>query len=144
MILNNPGDIMALFEWKEEFSVKVGAFDSHHKRLVDLIGSLHEAMLKRKSAEVIGGILKELLAYTRYHFSEEEKIMTSMSYPGLQQHRKEHDWFTEKVAAFVQKQQQGALGVGIETMSFLKNWLVDHILETDKQYSGFFNSRNVS
>lgn len=135
---------MALFEWKEEFSVRVGAFDSHHKRLVDLLGALHDAMAKRKSAEVIGGILKELIAYTRYHFSEEEKLMTSLGYAALQQHRKEHEWFTGKVAQFAQKHQEGGLGVGIETMTFLKNWLVDHILETDKQYSGFFNTRNVN
>ncbi len=135
---------MALFEWKEDFSVHVGAFDTHHKRLVDLINSLHEAMQKRKSAEVMGGTLKELLAYTRYHFSEEEKLMDTMGYPGLQQHRKDHDWFTGKVAQLVQKLREGALGVGIETMTFLKNWLMDHILETDKRYSGFFNSRSVN
>ena len=34
-----------LFPWSEAYSVKVGIIDTQHKKLVDLINELHQAMI---------------------------------------------------------------------------------------------------
>jgi len=134
---------MALFLWNDEFSVKVGTFDGHHKRLIDLINQLHDAMSSGKGREVIGKIVNSLIEYTKYHFGEEERLMTKYVYDGLPVHKIEHQKFVDKVSDLKAKLDKGDMSVTMETMRFLKEWLSKHILETDKKYSGFFNENGV-
>lgn len=135
---------MALFNWKDEYSVKVTKFDDHHKKLVNLINDLHDAMLKGQQQTVIGSTLKALADYTKYHFGEEEKLMVAYNYPGLGEHRAQHDAFVEKVRDSIAKYEAGKLALSIEVMNFLRDWLKGHILQTDKKYTEFFNARKVA
>lgn len=135
---------MALFNWKDEFSVKVTKFDEHHKKLIGLINELHEAMLKGQQQAVIGKTLKSLADYTKYHFGEEEKMMTGYGYPGLQEHKAQHDAFVEKVRHSIAQYEAGKLALSIEVMNFLRDWLKGHIMQTDKKYTAFFSSKKVA
>lgn len=135
---------MALFTWKDEYSVKVVKFDEHHKELVSLMNDLHDAMLKGKQQAIIGSTLKALADYTKYHFSEEEKLMVAYAYPGLAEHKAQHDAFVEKVRDSIAKFEAGKLALSIEVMNFLRDWLKGHILQTDKKYTEFFNSKKVA
>jgi hemerythrin-like metal-binding domain len=87
---------------------------------------------KKKGKEVLGKILDELAAYTVYHFSTEEKYMEQCGYPGLAFHKKEHDTFVGKVESLIQDYQANKLGITIELMTFLKDWVSNHIQITDK------------
>lgn len=135
---------MALFEWKGEFSVSVPKFDDHHKKLINLINELHEAMLKGKQQGVIGKILNSLADYTKYHFAEEEKLMVAYKYPGLVEHRAQHDAFVDKVRDCITKYETGKLAISLEVMNFLRDWLKGHILQTDKKYTAFFAEKKVA
>ncbi|MBI1910689.1 MAG: hemerythrin family protein [Deltaproteobacteria bacterium] len=135
---------MVLFQWKNDYSVNVRQFDNHHKKLIDLINSLHDSMLTGKHQIVIGKILKDLLDYTRYHFGEEEKLMINHKFSGYAEHKSQHDKFVAKVCECIQRYESGALTMTIDLMNFLRDWLKSHILGTDKKYSEFFNSKNVA
>lgn len=134
---------MALFEWKDTYSVNVGEIDRQHRMLVETLNDLHEAMLTRKSKEVLSGIIKSLVDYAGYHFSYEEKFMNKYKYPGYLEHKKEHDDFVVKVIDFQRQQVEGKLMLSMEIMNFLKDWLKNHILGTDKKYSSFFNEKGL-
>ncbi|MBI5888056.1 MAG: hemerythrin family protein [Deltaproteobacteria bacterium] len=134
---------MALFEWNDSYSVKVGLFDGHHKKLVGMINELHQAMVSRQANAVIEKILDSLVDYTKYHFTEEERLMKQHGYPGYEQQKKEHADLVSQVADIQDRYKKGSLSVSLETMSFLKNWLSSHILGTDKKYSRFFADRGV-
>lgn len=134
---------MALFLWNDEFSVKVGTFDGHHKRLIDLINQLHGAMGSGKGRETIGTTVNSLIEYTKYHFGEEERLMTKYDYDWLPVHKTEHRNFVDKVSEIKDKLDKGDMSVTMETMRFLKEWLSKHILEMDKKYSVFFNEKGV-
>ncbi len=135
---------MALFNWKEEYSVKVKEIDKQHQMLVDSLNELHAAMLSGKSREILAGIIKSLVDYAGFHFSYEEEKMDTLNFPGSQAHKKEHEAFIKKVADFQEKQKEGKLMLSMEIMNFLKDWLVKHILGTDKKYSDFFNKNGLT
>jgi len=132
---------MAYFNWNDGLSVGVDTFDAHHKKLVDLINGLHEAMGEGKGRDKVGSILKELARYTVYHFSEEENRMKLHGYPGYQHHKDEHERFVAKVTGFIEKLNDGNLSLSISVMNFLRDWLTSHIQKTDKQYSSFFSTK---
>jgi len=132
---------MAIFAWNDQYRVNVQEIDKQHKKLVETLNTLHAAMLSGKSREILADIIKNLVEYTGYHFSFEEQNMIKYHYPAYLQHKKEHDHFTEKVIDFQKKQKEGRVMVSLEVMNFLKDWLQNHILGTDKKYSSFFNEK---
>ncbi len=134
---------MPLFEWNDSFSVNVATFNGHHKNLIKMINDLHDAMLKREGAAAMGGVLARLVEYTKYHFTEEEKLMKDLNYPGYAAHRAEHEKFVAKAVDLRDKHKKGEVDLTIETMNFLKDWLKLHIQGTDKKYTGFFNDRKI-
>lgn len=135
---------MALFEWKSEFSVGVDLFDSHHKKLIYLINSLHGAMSKGHSKEVLSDIVAELALFTKYHFTEEERRMRRYGYSGYDLHRVEHEVFIEKIKGFVIKLDAGNAGLSLTLLKFLGDWLISHIQKTDKGYTAFFAANRVT
>lgn len=128
---------MSLLNWTEDLSVNINGIDNQHKKLVDLINELHSAMKDGKGKDKLGPILTELIEYTKYHFSAEEKLMQQKNYPGYSKHKNEHDIFTKKIVEFNNQYNSGSLSLSIDVLMFLKEWLVVHIKGTDKQYSPY-------
>ena len=129
--------------WKNEYSVNIRQIDIQHKKLVELINDLHEAMSAGKAKDVLEKILGELVAYTKFHFSKEEELMEMAGYPGLLHHRLKHKELTGKVFQFQSDYHAGKFSISIEVMSFLKDWLINHIQKIDKEYGPFLNSHGI-
>ena len=134
---------MSVIEWKGNFSVKIKAIDEQHKKLVGMINVLHDAMRQGKGMAVIGITLDELAEYTVFHFATEEELMTRFSFPGLAAHKREHEACVARVPEFKKKLADGSMGLSIDVISFLVDWLNHHILDVDKQYSEFLNKKGM-
>ena len=134
---------MALFTWKDDYSVKIEKIDGQHKKLVDLLNSLHSSMLSAKADDVLGKVLDELADYTAIHFKTEEDLMKSYSYEGYKSHKEAHDSFVSKVLEFSKEFKSGRKMISVELLYFLKDWLVSHINGVDKLYIDFFHSNGI-
>ncbi len=126
---------MALIEWQPRFTVGVPDLDKQHKKLIALINDLHDAMLSGKGSAAQQGILAELIQYTRTHFEVEEAFMRSVQFPGFGDHRLNHEKLTRDVLVFQKNLQAGNVILSIDLMTFLRDWLQNHILVEDSQYA---------
>jgi hemerythrin len=135
---------MALMEWSPAFSVKVKKFDDQHKKLVELVNQLHDAMRSGQGNAMLGVVLQQLISYTANHFSEEEKVMAANGYPDLAAHKVEHEKLVTQVLDLQKKFQAGSSMLTITVMNFLKDWLTNHIQGVDKKYGAFLNGKGVS
>lgn len=134
---------MPLITWTEKYSVGVASIDGQHKKLVDLINELHEAMSKGKSKEVAAKIISSLVSYTKEHFTYEENVLQKAGYVGIMGQKTQHMGFVKKINDFQNDFNSGKVAVSIEILTFLKQWLLDHIMVSDKAYSSFLMSKNV-
>ena len=134
---------MAFIDWSNNLSVDIKGLDDQHKKLIDLINQLNDAMKVGKGKDVIGKVLGSLIDYTKYHFGAEEKLMQTHSYPSYIIHKKAHDDLTKQALDLQKKFEAGNLAITIEVMGFLKDWLSKHIMSTDKQYTSFFKGKGV-
>ena len=132
-----------LFPWSDTYNVKIGIIDMQHKNLVKILNDLHQAMVVGHGKEQLGKILSNLIKYTQVHFKTEEDLLQSRHYPEYDQHKFEHDRLLETVLSFQGRFQRNEVGLTIEVMDFLKNWLSKHILGTDKRYGPFLNAQGV-
>ena len=133
---------MAVFEWNESYSVKVGILDAQHKKLFQIVQELQDAMKAGHGKDKASDVLRRLIEYTVYHFSAEEKLMENHAYPTLAEHRAEHKALTDKVIQF-KKDYEAGNGSILPLMTFLQDWLKHHILTVDQKYSGFMNTHGV-
>ncbi len=126
---------MALYQWKDEYSVGVSRFDKHHQKLFDIVNNLHEMMKQGQGVDVIEKSIRELVDYTSYHLAEEEKTMERIGYSDIVAHKRAHAQFTDKLKAAMLEVDQGkAIFVVIKLSNTIVDWLVNHILVIDKKY----------
>lgn len=122
-------------DWKAEYSVGIPEIDEQHKQLFDCIDRLESARDDRERELAVYYVMDELKDYARVHFSVEEIIMRLFDYPGLEAHAAEHRAFAERL----EKLEQNELDkeAHAEAGKFLRQWLVNHIMITDKRYAEF-------
>uniref|UniRef100_A0A831UAW2 Bacteriohemerythrin n=1 Tax=Geobacter metallireducens TaxID=28232 RepID=A0A831UAW2_GEOME len=135
---------MALITWSDTLSVKVKQFDDQHKKLVDMVNQLFDAMKTGKGNQVMGDILKQLIAYTQTHFAAEERLMKQYGYPDFEAHKKEHNALVMQVLDLQKQFQEGKAVLTQNVMTFLRDWLSKHIQGDDKKYGVFFNGKGVA
>ncbi|MFA5903619.1 MAG: bacteriohemerythrin [Desulfobacula sp.] len=134
---------MAIIKWDDGFSVNVAKLDQQHQKLISMNNELNEAMGKGKGKDVLGKIVNGLIDYTLTHFKTEEDYFKQFRYPETDSHKKEHIAFVRKVSEFKEGFENGKLSLSIEIMTFLSDWLRNHIKIIDKKYSRFLNGKGL-
>ncbi len=129
--------------WKDAYSVGVAEIDRQHKKLIDMINKLHQAMSQGKGKQVVEPVLADLVNYCATHFKAEEKLMADAGYPELDSHREKHQKMTQKVLALQADVKAGKATITMEVMRFLEQWLDKHILGTDKKYGPHLNAKGI-
>ncbi|MBN1467891.1 MAG: bacteriohemerythrin [Fusobacteriaceae bacterium] len=130
--------------WKSKYDLKINSIDSQHKKLVDLMNELNNAMLNGKSKDVISKILDGLVDYTVFHFDFEEKLLENNKYEDIVNHKKIHVNFVNTIKEFKNDFESGNKEMSKEVMDFLKKWLIDHIMGTDRKYTPLLLKNKVN
>lgn len=133
---------MPLIRWSSRLSVGITQFDNEHKKMVEMINDLHQALKTGRGSASIGTILDGLIGYTSTHFASEEILMQKHAVPGLEKHKAEHSALTNQVLEF-QKEYYNGKAVPQSLMLFIKGWLMKHILDEDREYGPYLNSTGV-
>lgn len=124
-----------LIEWSSELSVNVPSIDEQHRKLVNMINALNYAMEDGLTDEALRNIFDGLLLYTHKHFEYEEELLMRTGFPATAAHQREHDALRERVKGLQQRVASGEMVLGVEVMDFLRDWLVNHIMGSDRAYS---------
>lgn len=128
--------MLIMYEMKEEYKIGVEHIDEQHKKLFELADKAY-MLLKDELAldkyDKIVGILEELKEYTIFHFRSEEEYMESIGYKRLFTQKIQHDNFVKELESIdyssIDAKQDESL---VKILNFLNDWLVEHILKTDK------------
>ena len=126
-----------MFPWSEHFETQIDIIDEQHKQLVAILDKLCISLDNHSvDLDVLDEILKELLDYTIYHFTDEEKLMVdnkvSAKYVAL--HKMEHHSFTydiERMRNYF-SMDNSVQELAENLVQFITAWLTYHILGVDK------------
>jgi len=135
--------MVVLINWAPSMSVSVDLIDEQHKKLVGMINDLYESMKIGEGKTKSGAILDEMSKYAKLHFATEEKYFRLYNYDETESHIAAHKAFIQKTKDFQEKYKKGEVGLSIELMNFLKDWLLGHIQKVDKRYSECFNEHGL-
>jgi len=127
---------MDYIRWKEGLSVGNEEIDLQHKELFRLINAFYNNIAENTGKMAVLQAIIDLERYTQVHFSNEELKMQRALYPGLVEHQKEHKRFIEIVGDFRKRFEEGRLLLPLEIGSFVKDWILNHIMKSDMEYKG--------
>jgi hemerythrin-like metal-binding protein len=135
---------MAIFDWDEKYSVHDMTMDNHHKKLFDILNKLFDEMAKGAQDDKIIEIINELISYTNYHFTEEERMMEREGYPDILNHKQLHKAFVARMEEYAEKSKNGnAIFIVVEVANTGVDWLKSHILTVDSQYDKFIQQKKA-
>jgi hemerythrin len=126
-------DKNAAFVWNSQFSVGIKEIDRQHKALMDMANELKFELDGNRSFKTARRILKGLIDYTATHFSYEEQLMEQTDYAEMEHHKALHKRLVDDVLKYNERVERGDEQVLGELMSFIKDWLIEHIQKTDNK-----------
>ena len=135
---------MPLIEWSRDLEINVQEVDGQHRKIVDIINNLSDTMGSAGKEKVVEDILGELAEYSKLHFSTEESLMEKHGYSGLEEQKKKHAEFTERVEELTSQYKVARGALRIVIMRFLQEWLRDHISGTDRKMGQFLQSKGIN
>ena len=133
-----------LFHWSDSFNVNIQEVDEQHKVLVDLLNQLHHAIKDHRGKAASRHILDQLADYTRTHFLLEESLMRVLHYPGLEIHKQQHEDLIKQIQELQHKLDYENVTITFELLHFLRNWLVQHINDSDKRFGAHFRKAGLA
>ncbi len=133
-----------LIGWSDTYKIGIRSIDDQHRKLFDLINKLYQTYGQSKSRSELKKVIVELVDYTVYHFGFEEDIFKKINYPSTTKHIEQHKKFVQKVQDFKSKFDEGDVSVALDIVHFLQDWLVSHIMKTDKSYAPEFRAHGIN
>ena len=85
------------FRWSAVYAVGDAQVDAEHKGLFALAERFERTMLEGKGKDILLELLVQLVKYAGEHFAQEEALMARIKFPGLLEHRKEHEGMRRRV-----------------------------------------------
>lgn len=130
---------MAYYQWTADLCLGNRFLDADHKHIIDLINALHDAMSNGMGDEIVGKTLFDLIVYCKGHFMREEDHMRRIGFSGYAQHKREHEKLLEQVNLLYERfKNDRQMTLIIEVATFLHDWLVNHILQSDLKIAESF------
>ena len=120
-----------MIEWTPDLSTGVPLLDEHHKIVFQWLAELESASADQRTLFGVYAITR-LKHYIRDHFTAEEALMRSVSYPWLEEHAAAHAEFRARLGELQIRSIQEDISAA--TVKFLNEWLTHHIATIDMAY----------
>jgi hemerythrin len=128
---------MSVIKWREGYNTGVAQFDNEHRKIVELIDLMFAAIRDKSGKEIVEKVCNDVVAYTGYHFDNEEQAMRAVGYPGLDEQVGEHNRLKAEALRFQETINTNFPEGTSEFYRFLRDWLVKHIQDCDKKYGPY-------
>jgi hemerythrin-like metal-binding protein len=129
-------------KWSERLSVGNAEFDADHQALIAIIDKLFVSHRQGGLREALPAILAELIDYADDHFEREEEVLRASGYPRLRDQEIAHQRFVAAVLDIRKTwDADKSEDVALRLAALLKEWLIEHIVGMDKQYTGYLAGR---
>lgn len=134
------------FHWRDDWMLGCKMLDEQHLELAERMNELHRFLVEKQplpgqDAEGLNRKLSQMYEETRLHFQEEEALMQAYDYPALADHRREHLLLLAEMQECLREIEEKRRPFTLDNLKALKYWQIDHVLNSDREFAGFLNSR---
>ncbi|MGA7828743.1 MAG: bacteriohemerythrin [Geobacteraceae bacterium] len=134
---------MSFFTWKDQFSVHVQEMDAQHREYFEFLNEMHDAVMRVDKKEVLERMFYNLRKYAEQHFVDEESLMRKVNYPDLALQQQQHALFITHLRELQDSYKEQQIAIPESTLAFMKDWLLEHILQQDKKYGEYLLNKGA-
>ena len=134
---------MTLLSLNHAGSVGVRAMDDQHGILMDTMNELRQAVVHGECREQISEVLDRLIEFTRMHFSSAEQLLERYEFPGMAEHRAEHQRILAQILQSSHRVQHSEQTQMRPLLCMLRESYTEHIEGMDQEYGPWLNGRGV-
>ncbi|MCP5364449.1 MAG: bacteriohemerythrin [Hyphomicrobiales bacterium] len=127
-------DQMKVIEWSAEMNTGVASIDRHHREFIDEINKTLAQCVHGKGDAATLATLQALQSSVKAHFADEERAMSKVGYPGLDQHRQMHAKFLSKIADVSNSIKGDGNRAIVSGLDVLCDYAKNHVLQADKDF----------
>ena len=129
--------------WSSALETGIRTIDLQHEELIGMINELDDACLARRGKAMLEDVMQRLNNYVTFHFATEEALMAGLAQAEghTAEHRQQHRLFIEQVGMLRAKAEHEYDETMSALVSFLNNWLYQHILKTDRELGTLLNGQ---
>lgn len=135
-VYSKTGQHMAIMgnvmKWDPELEVGIEIIDNQHKILFDLGNDLINAVNTGTNMRIIDILFSVMTSYAYRHFETEEELLAKNGNSNVDDHCQEHYKLLKQLHDYKVEYNNGRQG-DVNLPDFLKNWLTDHIKNSDKK-----------
>ncbi len=127
----------------ETMSTGDAVIDAQHRKLIDGLNRLLDAMKEGKGKAEIEGLLEFLGGYAATHFKHEEGCMARRNCPVADANKKAHAGFIDTFSGLSERisKEGPSLSLVVEVQNKLGEWVRNHIIRIDTHLRHCDNTR---
>lgn len=116
--------------------VGVPEMDQQHRELVNKLNKLNASVRNGEPTEVVAQLFDDFIARVISHFKTEDHLIDKYGYIDSDAHKNEHQRLIREVGYLREKFTHGCEP---HVLQSLKQWLLNHVLNSDKQLGNFIS-----
>lgn len=117
--------------WNDVYNLGHDKVDQEHKKLFELSNQI--ALCGTNRVQFVKAV-QELIKYTKYHFTNEEKFMESINFKFLDEHKQLHKNIVDNLNDFLKQLDKFSIEeFSKKLLIFVKENIINHILTEDKR-----------
>jgi hemerythrin len=133
-----------MLQWKSSYSVNIRKIDLQHRKVLGIINRLYSMQSNEVSRSEMDSLFRELRDFIQTHFRDEEELMLRYNYPGYVEQKQEHDAFVDMVCEHQKNFLKDRPTTAINLFNSLWDWFARHIVQLDKKYVPYLQSKGVA
>jgi hemerythrin len=148
--------------WRETFGVGHSELDAEHKRIIEAIGELWQAVDEEVTPDRTAERLNALMAIVEEHFRHENAVLhemmatgnapsskrrrrqqshlKAMSATALNEHIKDHQTSLHRLTSIIRDDRATADALAVERRRELVAWFLDHAVKHDAHLKAIFQA----
>jgi len=124
--------------WSDNLSVGVPEIDAGHRQFVARVNELNQAIIECRDKVTVERLLDLMLMEAAHQFWNEQRLLAQWKYPGLAAHAAKHAQLTAQFDRVMKEFEQADVSFTWALKGlYLKQLLVDHLLQEDMKYRDF-------
>lgn len=138
---------MGVLKWDKSYSVNVEIIDTEHKKIIEMANEYYTVYMATKSKGVkkaaLGELLDRLVEYSMFHLAHEEEYFDKFEYEKALEHKEKHKDFRKTVFGMRERFDNSEEVYSMEVTTFIKEWLLKHIVAEDRKYTECFRANGL-
>lgn len=131
---------MGFMNWESKYELGIDEMDQQHQKWLEILNQFYDQLNGENINQKIVKMVDQVIDYTEFHFSEEEKFLDQLNYPMLGEQKEMHEQICETIKSFKQELEQEKMIISTRITRELKRWFTEHILHEDKKYADYYHS----